>query len=184
MNIALNQLLLEKRDLHILYPYTDIEEYRRQSLTFIEEGIAAGEQVILIENEKITADLLRELNRRYSAEQLDAVHFVNSLYFYRSSGSYNPISIIEYFNKTIQPFVDSDVLFRSWAHVEWSGTEEPHHLIRDCETASEDLVEQYAFPHICAYGKNRLSANLTKVLLDTHSYVIAEEELAISHRDT
>ncbi len=184
MNIALHQLLLEKRDLHILYPYTDEEEYIRQSMTFIEEGIAAEEQVIVVENEKITAELLRELDLRYSAEDLDAVHFVNSLYFYRTSGSYNPTAIIKYFKETIQPYIDKDFCFRSWAHMEWAGTEEPHHLINECETACDAVVNQYAFPHVCAYGKNRVSADLAKILLDTHSYVLAEEELAVCHRDS
>lgn len=184
MNIALNQLLLENRGLHILYPYTDQEEYIRQSMTFIEEGLAADEQVIVIDNEKITAELLQELKRRYSADELDAVHFVNSLFFYRSSGSYKPTAIIDYFKETIQPYTDKNVIFRSWAHVEWSGAEEPHHLIRDCETACEDVIKQYSFPHVCAYGINRMSKNLAKVLLETHSYVIAKEELAIFHRDS
>lgn len=182
--ITLNQLLLEKRDLHILYLYKDEEEYMRQVLTFVEEGIAAGEQVIVVENDKITAGLLRELKCRYAADELDAVHFVNSLYFYRSSGSYSPPAIIEFFLETILPYVNKDVLFRSWAHVEWSSNEEPHHIVKDCETACEDIISEYAFPHVCAYGKKRMSVELAEVLLETHSYVIAEEELAISHRDS
>jgi hypothetical protein len=184
MNIALNQLLLEKRDLHILYFYKNEEEYMCQVLTFIEEGIAAGEQVIIVENDKITTGLLRELDRRHSSAELDAVHFVNSLYFYRSSGSYSPSAIIEFFLETIQPYVDKDVLFRSWAHVEWPSSEEPHHLVRECEVACDGMISEYAFPHVCAYGKNRTSAKLAEVLLEAHPYVITEGDLAIRHRDS
>ncbi|MGN7387936.1 MEDS domain-containing protein [Sporosarcina sp. SAFN-015] len=182
--ITLNQLLLEKRDLHLLYLYNDEKEYFRQVLTFIEEGIAAGEQVIIVENDKITAGLLRDLNRRHSASDLDVVHFVNSLYFYRSSGSYSPPAIIEFFLETIQPYVDKDVLFRSWAHVEWSSNEEPHHIVKECETACEEIISEYAFPHVCAYGKKRISAELAELLVSVHSYVIAEEDLAISQQDS
>lgn len=183
MNIALNELLLEKRDLHILYPYTEREQYIPQTLTFIEEGIEADEQVIVVENEKITAELREELKRRHSADVLDTVHFVNSLYFYRKSGSYNPSAIIAYFNELIQPYINDHVIFRSWAHVEWSGAEEPLHLIHDCETASDNIVTQFSFLHVCAYGKNRMSTQLATILLDTHPYVLSDG-MKIFHRDS
>ena len=182
MKISLEQLISEKRDLHILYLYMDDEEYKRQILTFIEEGIAAGEQVIVIENDKFTVELLRVLNSHLSSIELGAVHFVNSLYFYSSTGSYNPSAIFKYYQETIQPYVDKDILFRSWAHVEWPSANEPHHLVRDCEMAGDSLIKEHAFPQVCAYAKNRTPANLTKLLLETHSYILREDELSLCQR--
>ncbi|BAQ10856.1 hypothetical protein OXB_2385 [Bacillus sp. OxB-1] len=129
MHIHLNHLLSQNRNLHILYQYSDEEEYKRQSLTYIAEGIAAGEQIIFIENERFTSLLQRELRSRLSKEELDAIHFINSLYFYQSSGSYKPSAIKQYYMEIVCPYLHNDILFRSWAHVEWSSVGEPYHLI-------------------------------------------------------
>src|SRR5690554_1470296 len=119
MNVKMNQLFMEERNAHVLYAFSGQENYLNQILNFIEAGIVADEHLLIIENERVAAVIQKELDVKYSKEQLESVHFVNSLYFYWSSGSYHPPAIYEYFIKTVQPFLEKNQAFRSWAHVEW-----------------------------------------------------------------
>lgn len=110
------------------------------------------------------------------------VHFVNSLSFYYSSGSYHPPAIAAYFNEMIKPYVENDVSFRSWAHVEWSSMEEPLYLIRDFEEIVDKAVNEVEFPLICAYSGIRMPEYLKDILLETHPYVLVEDDLLVSEK--
>ena len=74
-------------------------------------------------NDRIYPIIQKELSKRLTKDQLKFIHFVNSLSFYFSSGSYHPSAIADYFTKMVQPYVENKVSFRSWAHVEWATME-------------------------------------------------------------
>lgn len=57
----MGQLPEEACGVHALYIYEETEDYLQQIETFIINGINAGEQVILIENERLYATILKEL---------------------------------------------------------------------------------------------------------------------------
>lgn len=174
------QLFQEQRNVHILYSYNEMTSYLKQVLSYIEEGVAAGDYVILIENDQIYPIIYKELNIRLTEDQMKFVHFVNSFDFYWSSGSYHPPAIEEYFKKTVQPYVENNKPFRSWAHVEWASMKEPLYLIEDFEKIVDDAVNLLSFPLICAYEGNRLPDYLEKILMETHPYVLLEDEFIVS----
>lgn len=182
MKSKMNQLFEDQRNVHVLYSYKDIESYIEQVLDFIEVGIAAGDYVILIENVRLFPIIKKELSTRLTKEQMELLHFVNSFDFYFSSGSYHPPAIAEYFNKTVQPYAENKISFRSWAHVEWATMEEPLHLIEDFEKIVDEAVNTLAFPLICAYKGERMPEYIKMILLETHPYILVEDELIISEQ--
>lgn len=180
MNSKMNQLFLKERNVHVLYAFRGSENYLNQILNFIDGGILAGEHVLLIENERLATVIQKELDAKYTKEQLNFVHFVNSLYFYWSSGSYHPPAIYDYFTKTVQPFLEKNQAFRSWAHVEWESVKEPLHIIQDFEKMVDRAVNEFAFPLICAYEKKLMPDHLTTILMETHPYVLQEDDFVAS----
>lgn len=176
----MNELLKGQRNVHVLYAYNGTENYLQQLLHYIEEGIAAGDRVLIVENERLTRKIQQTLKERYSKEQMGKVHFVNSLQFYWSTGSYHPPAIYQYFTKTVQPFIENKQAFRSWAHVEWESVKEPLFLIEDFEKMADRAVNEYAFPLVCAYEQQRMPRHLTESLMKTHPYVLLEDELVAS----
>lgn len=176
----MNQLFNEQRNVHVLYSYNEMDSYLKQVLSFIEEGIASGDYVILIENDQIYPLIYKELSIRLTEDQMKFVHFVNSFDFYWSSGSYHPPAIEEYFKKTVQPYVENNKPFRSWAHVEWATMKEPLFLIEDFEKIVDNAVNQLSFPLICAYEGNRLPDYLEKILMETHPFVLLEDDFIVS----
>ena len=182
MNNKMIQLLEDRKNVHVLYSYNEVEYYIKQVLGFIEDGIASGDFVILIENSRLYPIIHREMSTRLTKEQMEFLHFVNSMDFYRSSGSYHPPAIAEYFNKTVQPYVENEISFRSWAHVEWATMEEPLHLIEDFEKIVDEAVNEFSFPLICAYEGKRMPDYLKTILMETHPYVLMEDDFIVSEQ--
>lgn len=181
MKSKIHQLFEHKRNAHVLFPYKDAESYIERVLAFIEDGLGSGDHMLLIENERISAALNRKLRARYSADQMARIHFINSLNFYMSSGSYHPPSIHAYFTKTVAPFLEQGQAFRSWAHVEWESMTEPLFLIEDFERIVDNAVDEFSFPLICAYSKNKMPDHLRTMLMETHPYILMEDDFMLSN---
>jgi hypothetical protein len=178
----MNQLFEDQRSVHVLYSYNGIKSYIEQAVSYIHNGVVAGDYIILVENERIYRMIHKELIHRLTKEEMDFVHFVNNFDFYYSSGSYHPPAITEYFTKMVQPYVDQKLTFRSWAHVEWASMEDPLHLIEDFEKIVDEAVNQLSFPLICAYEGNRMPDYLIQILMETHPYVLMEDDFIVSDR--
>ncbi|MGG4154025.1 MEDS domain-containing protein [Peribacillus muralis] len=176
--------MTHKKNLHVLYPYNDMEKYIEQVLKYIQDGIAAGEYTIIVENDRLYPLIHKELCKRLTDDQLKFIHFVNNFDFYCSSGSYHPPAIEQYFNKMVQPYVENKISFRSWAHVEWATIDEPLDIIEEFERIVDEAVNQLPFPLICAYAAHKMPPYLEKILLETHPYILIEDDIIISDRYT
>ena len=180
MQSKMNQLFEDQRCVHVLYSYNRMKNYIEQAVSFIENGVLAGDYVIFIENDRIYPMIHQELITRLTEQQMQFVQHVNNFDFYYSSGSYHPPAITNYFEKMVQPYIENKTTFRSWAHVEWSTMKDPHHLIEDFEKIVHNAVHEFSFPLICAYQGNKMPDHLTKILMDTHPYVLMEDDFIIS----
>lgn len=174
------QLFDERRDVHVLYSYDEIETYIAQVVAFATHGVGAGDYVILIENPRLTPKIHEELKIQLTEAQLEFIHFVKSYDFYYSSGSYHPPAIQAYFEKMVEPYLAKGATFRSWAHVEWATMEDPMHLVRDFEKIIDVAVKEMKFPLICAYANKSMPEDIKKMLLEAHPYILVEDEVIIS----
>ncbi|MGE7590931.1 MEDS domain-containing protein [Peribacillus sp. NPDC101480] len=179
MKSKMNKLFEDQKNIHVLYSYNEMEHYLNQVLSYIQDGIMAGDYVILVENDRIYPIIQKELSTRLTEDQMEFLHFVNNFDFYCSSGSYHPPAIEEYFNKMVQPYVENKISFRSWAHVEWATLEEPLHIIEEFERTVDEAVNLLSFPLICAYKGDRMPDYLKTILLETHPYVLKDDEIII-----
>ncbi|MFG6494807.1 MEDS domain-containing protein [Fictibacillus sp. UD] len=182
MKHKMKELFEEQKSVHVLYSYNGVENYLEQIVDFIQDGISLGEYVIVIENERIYRMLHKELSIRLTPDQLKLVHHINNFDFYYSSGSYHPPAIYEYFCKAVQPYLDNNLSFRSWAHVEWATMEDPLHLIEDLEKIVDEAVNLLSFPLICAYEGERMPDHLKTILLKTHPYILIDNHFTISEQ--
>ncbi|WP_377890052.1 MEDS domain-containing protein [Alkalihalobacillus sp. R86527] len=180
MKTKMNQLFEDERCVHVLYAYDGVKNYIKQVVGFIQDGIEARDHVILIENEPMYRIIYEEMSNLLTTEEMTYVHRINNFDFYFSNGSYHPPAIVEHFNKVVQPYVEKNVRFRSWAHVEWASMEEPLHIIEDFERIVDGAVNDYSFPLICAYEGERMPDYLINILMETHPYVLMEEDFVIS----
>ena len=175
MNDKLSYLFKNKRCIHVLYSYNGKENYIKQAVTYIREGILTGDYVIFIENDRLFPMIRKELEKVLTKEQLKFIHWENNFDFYYSSGSYHPPAITNYFNKMVEKYIKNKIPFRSWAHVEWSSMQDPLHLIEDFEKIVDEAVHQLSFPLICAYEGKRMPDYFKKILLETHPYILNDD---------
>lgn len=176
MKITMNEVFKKEKSVHVLYAYYGMDNYIKQVVNYVQEGIDAGDYVILIENDRVYRMIKKELNQKLTQDQMKFVHRVNSFDFYFSSGSYHPPAIVEYFNQTVQPYVENNTSFRAWAHVEWASIDEPLHIIEDLEKTVDVAVKHLSFPLICAYQGERMPDYLKKILMETHPYILMEDD--------
>jgi hypothetical protein len=104
----MNQLFKEQKSVHVLYSYKRMDNYIKQAVDFTLAGIAAGDSIILIENDPVYRMIHKELSTMLTKDEMESVHFINSFDFYYSSGSYHPPAITEYFTKMVQPYVENN----------------------------------------------------------------------------
>jgi hypothetical protein len=176
----MNELFETQKSVHVLYSYEGMQNYIEQVVSYIHDGILAGDYVILIENDRIYMSIHAELSKLLTESQMKFVHRVNNFDFYYSSGSYHPPAITKYFQKTVQPYVKKNSSFRSWAHVEWATIKDPLHIIKDFEKVVDKAVNQLSFPLICAYEGAKMPDPLKTILMETHPYVLTEEGFIVS----
>lgn len=172
--------LVEEEYPHILYLYEDEEGYFKRALSFLKASIVAREPVLFVENERNYQKLQKELSSCFSAEEMKLVNYANSMNFYLSSGSYFPTAIESYFKEVAKPYIEGNIPFRSWAHVEWSTLKGSTHLVEQLERIIDQAVRQYSFSLVCAYELSRTSDELMTALLQTHPYVLKGDHVITS----
>ena len=59
---------------------------------------------------------------------------------------------------------------------------EPLHLIEDFEKIVDEAVNTLSFPLICAYEGEKMPDFLRTILMETHPYVLFEDDLIISEQ--
>lgn len=178
----MNQLCADQRSVHVLYSYNEMKNYIEQAVSYIQEGVTVGDYILFIENERIYSLIHQELSTLLTKDQMAFVHHVNNFDFYYSSGSYHPPAIVDYFNKTVQKYVENKIPFRSWAHVEWASMKDPLHIIKDLEKVIDKAVNLLSFPLICAYQGEKMPDYLKTILMETHPYVLMEDDFIVSEQ--
>jgi hypothetical protein len=182
LNKNVLSLFDDRRDAHVLYSYEETESYIDHAVAYARQGIEAGDYVILIENPRLSPKIEAELKIQLTEAEMGFIHFVKSYDFYYSSGSYHPPAIQAYFEKTVEPYLQKEATFRSWAHVEWETMEDPIHLVEDFEKVIDVAVKELQFPLICAYAKKSMPETIKTMLLETHPYILVEDEIIVSDR--
>ncbi|HEY4553763.1 MAG TPA: MEDS domain-containing protein [Bacillaceae bacterium] len=180
MKNKMKELFEDYKGVHVLYCYKGMESYMEDVVDYIEAGVLEEEYVVLIENDHVYHKIHQELSTRLTSEHIKFVHWVNNFDFYYSSGSCHPPSIFDYFNKTMQTYMENKISFRAWAHVEWATMEEPLHIIEDLETTVDAALYKLQFPLICAYQKERMPEYLKTLLMTSHPYILLEDDIIVS----
>lgn len=68
MSDKMNQLFEDQRSVHVLYAYNEMEKYIEQAVSFIENGVMAGDYVIFIENEPLFRSINKEISSRLTED--------------------------------------------------------------------------------------------------------------------
>ena len=180
MKEKISDLIADNECAHVLYAYQDRERYLNNAISYTLEGIEAGESVILIENERNMNILLNKLNSQLASDQMEKVHAISNFDFYQSSGSYHPPAIYEQLMKTITPYLEKKVSFRSWTNVEWGTLEDPCSIIEWFETETDRVVHEHKLTVVCAYDSEKMPDQLEEALKKNHGHIMSDKDILSS----
>lgn len=180
MKEKISKLIAGNECTHVLYPYQDRKRYLNNAITYTLEGIENGEIVILIENERNMNVLQKRLNTQLTSKQLEKVHAISNFEFYQSSGSYHPPAIYEQLKKTIAPYLEHGISFRSWTNVEWGTLEDPCSIIEWFETETDQVVHEHNMTVVCAYDSEKMPDHLEEALKKNHGHLMSDEDIVPS----
>ncbi|KIL48503.1 MEDS domain-containing protein [Jeotgalibacillus soli] len=177
MKNKFSNLCKESHGAHIFYYVTEEETYLNNIVSYIGSGIEQGDHILLIESERLLTLLTQKLTAVLTPEELTHLHTINNFDYYFSSGSFHPPAIFEYLSKTLKPFVENDISYRIWAHVEWSEKEAILNLLEEFEKEADRLVNDQELCLVCAYDAVRVPDSLKTALLKCHKYFLTEDEI-------
>lgn len=167
-----------KMEGHIFYFSENQQKYIENAASFIVSGIERGGCVLLIENEKIMALLRKRIARTLTKEQLKKVLSVNNYdYYYYSRGAFDTPSIVSYFSKLMQPYVELNLPIFTWAHIEWNDEQEITSKIISFEKSANNVVTSMKLLSICAYNADRLTLSMKESLMEHHDAMMTDDGL-------
>jgi PAS domain S-box-containing protein len=165
---------------HILYVYDNFDRYVKNAVTYIKEGIEFGGHVFIIDNKVRYDRIYQILKETLSCGELRCIHHFDNDEFYSLHGDFHIEMILHYFKKVIEPFLDSQIPIRTWAHVEWK--EQDHHFSK--LISFEDKIDESVFSDkvisVCAYDGKQISASLENHLVRNHDYFMTDYQLVKS----
>lgn len=180
MKEEIGNLLAGNQRTHVLYAYKDRNKYLENAIAYILEGIETGDSVVLIENERNLNVLLKRLENQLTSSQLERIQVISNFDFYQSSGSYHPPAIYEQLTKTITPYLEKGLSFRSWTNVEWGTLENPSSIIEGFETETDRAIHEHNLTIVCAYDSEKMPDHLEEALKKSHGHIMTDDDIMIS----
>jgi hypothetical protein len=162
---------------HIFYHYNNVENYINHVVSYIVTGIKNGDHILLIENDRNIIHINKLLEKQLRKEQLSKVHFINNFDFYYSNGDFHPHTILNYFSKNIEPFLETGASICTWGLIEWGDDKEISNKIEEYETQVDKLVNEKGLLSVCAYDANRTSNSLKEALMRCHGVMMTDDEV-------
>jgi hypothetical protein len=181
MENKFSELIKESDSVHIFYSMTELHSYINNLVSYILSAIKQDEHIFVIENERIASLLFKELESVLTKEQLTHIHTINNFDYYFSNGSFHPPTIFEYLSRTLEPFIENNISFRIWAHVEWSEQDEILTILEEFENEADRLVYEQGLCLVCAYNEARVPDSLKTALMKCHEYILSEGEIVSSN---
>ncbi len=175
---AIEEIVRTSKGAHIFYSVNDLERYINNAVSYIITGVEQGEQVLIVESERIYPKILKRLEELVPQEQLKKVHYINNFTFYWRNGNFHPPTILAYFADLISPFLEEELSFRTWGHIEWRDEMEILKDIEEYEYGIDRLMPQTKAISVCAYDEARISAELREVLMSCHGFLMTDEGIS------
>ncbi|MCP3764059.1 MEDS domain-containing protein [Domibacillus sp. A3M-37] len=175
MENEFSKLIKENDSVHIFYSMTELRPYINNLASYILSAIKQGEHVLVIENERVTSLMYKELKNILTKDQLTHIHTINNFDFYFSSGSFHPPAVLDYLSRALKPFYEKKVSFRIWAHAEWSDQGEGLTLLQEYENEANRMIREQGLFVVCAYDEKRMSNSIKTMLMKYHEYILSED---------
>ncbi|WP_180953536.1 MEDS domain-containing protein [Bacillus sp. T33-2] len=169
---------------HILYFSDSEDQYVANAVEFIISGIKEGEHILFVENDRLYPRIADQLVTRLTTEEIKRIQAINNFDFYCSEGNFHPVTILNFFFNTIDPYYEKKLIIRAWGHVEWGSQQDIERTIASFEFELDRLMPEMDMVAVCAYNSDRVSDDLREKLMNCHGYLMTDSDiLALSEKE-
>lgn len=174
-----NELHVEQ-GAHILYFYSDLQEYVRNAASYIQNGIQLGQHVIFIDSLERYQLVRHSLASLLTEEQFRMLYYVNNYDFYELYHDFHFSRILKNLQQIIEPYLVNRVTVRLWGHVEWLDRPEVHSQLCKYEHQADLTIAELGFTTVCAYNGRTVPSYILQETLRSHEYLMTDNELVRS----
>lgn len=162
---------------HIFYYSNDLDCYIQNAVSYIVSGVEQGEQILMVENDKIYSLIQEKVKKLLNREQLKKVHFINNFDFYWQHGDFHPPTVLAFFSKILGPHLENNQAIRAWGHVEWRDEKCISENLEDFEREANEIISTVKVWAVCAYDADRVSESLKAGLMRTHEFYMTDDRI-------
>lgn len=167
---------------HIFYVTQQIESYMENIVVFILDGLKNEDDVLIVENKRLTPLIKQRLESILTEKELARVHFFDSFTFYWKKGSFLPSAIVDHFREEGIAASLAGQRFRTWGHIEWSTQEDMEEEVIGYEEHVSQLIAASDLIAVCAYDADRIEGNLEKRLQKYHEYLMTDDQIVLCRK--
>ncbi|HSP21146.1 MAG TPA: MEDS domain-containing protein [Planococcus sp. (in: firmicutes)] len=169
--------LLRKKTAHIFYCSDELAKYVENAISYIVFGIKQGDHVLLVENTRIYPMILKELEDRLTAEEMEQLLYADNFDFYWRNNNFHPRTIMNHFTEVAGPLLESGKAVRTWGHIEWGVQEDIEREIVEYEKALDTVVHEQDAVSVCAYDASKVTDSLKTRLMAVHGLYMTDEKV-------
>ena len=160
---------------HGIYFFQNQDQYISNVVDFVISGLEQDEYSIIVENDRNIPLIQKRLSALFDESRLEKVKFINNYDFYYAQGDFRINSIFDFLPNLIDGYSELNVVFRSWAHVEWRDALEISKKLTASEKEADVIVTETKLLSICAYDSDRVSEEFMEGLLTCHNFIISDK---------
>lgn len=159
---------------HFLYIFSEQEQYIKNAVEYISEGIKQNHNIILVENDNFLADVTSRLYKKgYTATDLQKITTVDNEGLYNSEQDFHAEESFHNLQRLLVPFIANGAVTRIWGQVKVheSFVSELKEYECDCDdmTASQKVIS------VCSYNGLETPSFVQNELLKAHKYWMMDD---------
>ncbi|MBM7661327.1 two-component system sporulation sensor kinase A [Bacillus mesophilus] len=160
---------------HILYTFNEQRKYLENVMTFIVDGLAKREVVLIIdlpEHIQLIKNNLLQMN--VEEIEIQSIIFVNSSNIYIRKHTFDRLS------KILDPLLSTGLKVRIWGHILFTKTNSNVTNLKDHESLLDLFVSYHNLICVSTYNGGAFPASVQNELLKVHSFMMTDKEIAPS----
>ncbi|WP_066316253.1 MEDS domain-containing protein [Bacillus sp. FJAT-29814] len=165
---------------HILYLYNKKEIYLKNLMAYIKAGIYHHHHIMIIENASVYVEAGKLIRQLFSKEEQKLISYIDNDTFYNNHGNFISHNIVEHFGKILSPLRNDHISVRTWANVQWRNQENIEAELAAHEKVADCSIKDMGIMSVCSYSSSSISASLETRLMQSHEFLMTDEEFVLS----
>ncbi|GAE26738.1 sensory box histidine kinase/response regulator [Halalkalibacter wakoensis JCM 9140] len=172
----LTRNLLDRESAHIIYMFSEYDQYVNNALAYISDGLNNGDKILVFEDQTFYYTLIKKLQLSgYTREDIQSITFQCSTTYYGTGEGFSADKTLEILHDFVEDNVEKGIRTRIWGQVQVQDMSISE--LRKYECQCDKFFSGKNFISICTYNGLLTPAYLQNELLKVHEYLMVDQQL-------